>query len=538
MTRQYDNIIFDLGNVLFHWDASIVTALPKQTIRAMMNTTIWLDYECGFISPAQAHKLLATEMNTTPELVAQSLGQAQLTLRPDAEMTELLLKLGTARTRPGQAKVCILGLSNIARDHFAGIRKIQFPWHLFDHIFTSCDTGMRKPDLCIYQHLIKETGIDPTRTIFLDDRVDNIFTARSLGLRGEVVGRLGPERSQLVRLLTSLLLPDDTLIRAEGFLRSRAGNHLCEVEGKDVTFRDNFSQLLMWELTEMEELVYLNWPANPSEPSSPSSPIDTISNPDSGVEFDDSFSESSHKLKSFNSTPFWNYFSSQPILTTSTFPEDADTTSIAYLSLPAQYLSSVAPPSEVMAAMAANTSADGIIQVYFTPSRPRTCPVVCINILRFFNKFSPTAIEGDDRLKATVELVINSLANRAYIYGSRYYIPEAFLYFATLLHEECKETSPAVWGRLDEHMKTALVEMLRVPAAGNAAALAMRVRMCQVSGLGKDVFKADFEELLGLQKAEDGGWPAGGFCKIGRTGDMVGNRGLTTGMVWRVLKDW
>ncbi|KAK0739614.1 HAD-like domain-containing protein [Apiosordaria backusii] len=514
MSRQYDNIIFDLGDVLFHWDASTVTTLPKQTIRAMMNTTIWLDYERGILSPEQAHKLLATELNTTPELVSESLEQAQLTLRPDAEMTDLILKLGAARTRPGQDKIRILGLSNIAKDHFIGIQKIQFPWHLFDRIFTSCETGMRKPDLCIYQHLIKETGIDPTRTIFLDDRVENIFAARSLGLRGEVVGRLGSERSQLVRLLTNLLLPDDTLIRAEGFLRSRAGNHLSEFDGKGVTFRDNFSQLLLWELTGMEELVYLTWPYRPSSESpSPSSPADAISNPDSGVDFDDNSSESSHKTRPApSSSPFWNYFSSQPVLTTNTFPEDADTTSIAYLSLPSEHLSSVVPPSKVMASMAANTSGDGITQVYFTSSRPHTCPVVCINILRFFNKFSSIAIENDDRLKPTVEFVINSLANRAYVHGSRYYIPEAFLYFASLLYSECKETSPALWQRLDEHIKNALLERLRVPAAGNAAALAMRVRAFQVAGLEKEVTKADFEELLGLQKVEDGGWPAGWFC--------------------------
>ncbi|KAK4657018.1 hypothetical protein QC762_209220 [Podospora pseudocomata] len=542
MARQYDNIIFDLGDVLFHWDASTVTALPKKTIRAMMNTTIWLDYERGFLSPGQAHKLLATELKTTPELVAESLEQAQLTLRPDAEMTDLILKLAAARTRSGQAKVRILGLSNIAKDHFIGIQKIQFPWHLFDRIFTSCDTGMRKPDLCIYQHLIKETGIDPARTIFLDDRVENIFAARSLGLRGEVVGRLGPERSQLVRLLTNLLLPDDTIIRAEGFLRSRAGNHLSEFEGKDVSFRDNFSQLLLWELTGMEELVYLTWPSRPSpEVSSASSPVDTISNPDSAVELllDESPSSSPQKVKpATTSSPFWNYFSSQPVLTTNTFPADADTTSIAYLSLPEQHLSSVVPPSEAMAAMAANTSADGIIQVYFSSSRPHTCPVVCVNVLRFFNKFSSTPVETDDRLKPTVDFVINSLANRAYVHGSRYYVPEAFLYFAALFYNECKGSSPGLWGRLDEHMKGALLERLRVSAAGNAAALAMRVRACQAVGLGSEVARGDFEELLGLQRGEDGGWPAGWFCRMGRTGDAIGNRGLTTGMVLRVLRDW
>lgn len=45
------------------------------------------------------------------------------------------------------------------------------------------------------------------------------------------------------------------------------------------------------------------------------------------------------------------------------------------------------------------------------------------------------------------------------------------------------------------------------------------------------------DELLVLQE-EDGGWPAGHFCKAGRTGAVIGSRGSTTAMAWRILRDY
>ena len=60
-------------------------------------------------------QLLAQELNTTPELVWQALEQAQQTLCPDPEMTNLILKLGAARMWPGGRRVKVFGLSNITK---------------------------------------------------------------------------------------------------------------------------------------------------------------------------------------------------------------------------------------------------------------------------------------------------------------------------------------------------------------------------------------------------------------------------------------
>ncbi|XXG96023.1 hypothetical protein Hte_002300 [Hypoxylon texense] len=57
--------------------------------------------------------------------------------------------------------------------------------------------------------------------------------------------------------LRNLLL--DPLPRAETFLKANAGNHHSVVKGGDYTIlKDNFTQLMIWELTGDADIPYLN----------------------------------------------------------------------------------------------------------------------------------------------------------------------------------------------------------------------------------------------------------------------------------------
>ena len=52
----------------------------------------------------------------------------------------------------------------------------------FDKIYESYKIGMRKPEARIYEYLIKDLGINPNETVFLDDLGMNLKTARQLGI--------------------------------------------------------------------------------------------------------------------------------------------------------------------------------------------------------------------------------------------------------------------------------------------------------------------------------------------------------------------
>lgn len=82
-------------------------------------------------------------------------------------------------------------------------------------------------------------------------------------------------------------------------------------------------------------------------------------------------------------------------------------------------------------------------------------------------------------------------------------------------------------------IREALLE--RINVLTNSVSLALRVSACQVIGLPPVVYRQDLKRLLSLQE-RDGGFPAGHFCCMGRTGVRIGNRGLTTALVIKILR--
>ena len=54
---------------------------------------------------------------------------------------------------------------------------------IFPTFFTSCWLGVRKPTHDIYMRVLGMTQADPARTVFIDDRLQNLAPAAGLGMR-------------------------------------------------------------------------------------------------------------------------------------------------------------------------------------------------------------------------------------------------------------------------------------------------------------------------------------------------------------------
>ena len=54
---------------------------------------------------------------------------------------------------------------------------------IFPTFFTSCWLGVRKPTRHMYERVLGMTQADPARTLFVDDRLQNLAPAASLGIR-------------------------------------------------------------------------------------------------------------------------------------------------------------------------------------------------------------------------------------------------------------------------------------------------------------------------------------------------------------------
>lgn len=390
---------------------------------------------------------------------------------------------------------------------------------------------MRKPDLCFFDHVIKEIGAHPGEILMVDDAPENICAARSKGMNVRLVHK--PLSSARKDLLVLLL---DPIQRAEAFLKDNAQEHHSVVEGQEeLKLKDNFTQLMIWELTGDDDIIYLKWPYGRTRGLNSPSSDDSMSNAQSNGDI--SGNPSGYSVHPLNGIVFlrakvenglWNYFCEDPVLTTRGFPADADTTATAYLSLPEPYLATLPDVQLVVNKMCENLDVDGIMQVYFDSERPRTVPEVCCNILRLFHKFG---FGSDARAKKTEDYVLDCLDFNACLYGTRHYsTPESFLYFAARLYAE---TSSHELRKRLLMVRFRLQERMGKPA--NPLALALRLRACQLIDMEPVEYVNDLVTLLFMQE-EDGGWPAGHFCRLGRTGTRIGNRGLTTALAVTIIR--
>ncbi|KAI3338725.1 HAD-like protein [Ustulina deusta] len=526
MSSTIKALVFDLGGVLLSWDRHTVTALSSSQFLTIMNSTAWHSLDRGLLTFKDACKEFGAHLGKEPSVIEGAIDEAQESLAVNFPLIQTLLEVKA--TNP-ELKLYIM--SNISREHYKMVQKLGLPWVMFDHIFISGLEGMRKPDICFFRHVVEHTGFRPSEIVMIDDTVENICAARSVGMHGIFV------HDQATKSGGSLLnLLQDPLARAETYLRKNARNLHGSVEGyDDLVLKDNFVQLMIWELLGDESLIYLKWPSGHLQGASDND--EGHSEGKNGVLTNghvNGHTNGSDKtcLISNLKNGLWNYFYEEPGLTFRNFPPDADTTSMAYLSLPTEYLHKIADPKLVLDAMATNQDSDGIMQTYFSSDRPRTTPEVCCNILRVFYRFGQGS---DPRIRKTEEWIVSCLQNNACLHGNRYYsTPESFLYFMARLYVECRSTSSPLADELELGIKRRLEERLNVPT--NALALALRVFACQIVGVDESPYRKDFDLLLSLQE-RDGGWPAGHFCCVGKTGARIGNRGLTTAFSIRAIRN-
>jgi len=82
---------------------------------------------------------------------------------------------------------------------------------IFPTFFTSCWLGTRKPTHEIYERVLGMTQADPSRTLFIDDRVQNLRPAEALGMRTIHFRDAGQLRGELSSVILSSAATRDLL---------------------------------------------------------------------------------------------------------------------------------------------------------------------------------------------------------------------------------------------------------------------------------------------------------------------------------------
>jgi putative hydrolase of the HAD superfamily len=92
--------------------------------------------------------------------------------------------LGLVRRLRERGVWCALA-SNQERNRARHMSEALGYGRVFDREFYSCDLGCTKPSAAFFEAIIEGAGLDPARTLFIDDRLDNVEAARVCGFEAE-----------------------------------------------------------------------------------------------------------------------------------------------------------------------------------------------------------------------------------------------------------------------------------------------------------------------------------------------------------------
>ncbi len=176
-----DTVIFDLGGVLIDWD-------PKALFRTEFADEESLEVflaETDFWERNYEHDTGNDWQKHVDEIVVSHPHFAAIFASYEHRFQDALVG-----TIPGSLDVLAelheLPIRLLALTNFAAPRLDQtlpvFPWlEWFDEIVASGKEGFGKPDPRIYQVLIERLGVDPAKSVFIDDRIENVTSAIDAG---------------------------------------------------------------------------------------------------------------------------------------------------------------------------------------------------------------------------------------------------------------------------------------------------------------------------------------------------------------------
>lgn len=176
------NVIFDMGNVLLHYDPEVVlnhyckTETSKDIIRKeLFEGPEWIMGDRGILKNAERYEPVSKRVpKEYHEELKNCIDGWHICLEPVAGGKEFCLSL----KEKGYHIYILSNADNTFHDFFP--RFGQEEW--FDGVVVSSDIKMIKPEPYIYQYILTHYQLNPEECFFIDDREDNVAAARDAGI--------------------------------------------------------------------------------------------------------------------------------------------------------------------------------------------------------------------------------------------------------------------------------------------------------------------------------------------------------------------
>ncbi|CAM4046589.1 putative hydrolase of the HAD superfamily [Pedobacter westerhofensis] len=189
--QKIKNIIFDYGNVIFAIDFRIaqktLTQIGISNIEDFFghkgHHTLFDDLETGSITPAQFREGIRLEAKNP------ALTDAEI----DAAWNSLLIGIAPQtldvlnETKKHYRTFLLSNTNQIHFNYFTDYLKREFQVegndHLFEKTYYSHEMLMRKPNVEIFEQVIRENNLNPAETLFIDDSPQHLVGAKEAGLQ-------------------------------------------------------------------------------------------------------------------------------------------------------------------------------------------------------------------------------------------------------------------------------------------------------------------------------------------------------------------
>ena len=185
--KKCKSIIFDLGAVILNINyQNTIDEFTKLGVKKaatlyskIVQTDLFNQIETGMISSNQFLKALQKKTNNANIIQVEQAWNAMLLDLPE-ERLQLIKKLKDNHN--------IYLLSNTNAIHInafkeqLGDKKWLAFCELFDKIYLSHELGLRKPDIQIFEYILKEQKLKAEEVFFIDDSPQHIAGAKKLGI--------------------------------------------------------------------------------------------------------------------------------------------------------------------------------------------------------------------------------------------------------------------------------------------------------------------------------------------------------------------
>jgi putative hydrolase of the HAD superfamily len=179
-------VILDFGEVLCHLPTpeAVAQLAGMFEMDSQSFFPIYLEsrgpYDRGDLLPAEYWAKFAAQLGV--KLDANAVERArQIDLELWSRINEAMVRW-LQEIHAAGFKTAIL--SNMPTDMVSHVRK-NFAWvSHFDHHIFSAEVRSIKPEPAIYRHCLDALAVQPSETLFIDDRDANLEQARAAGIRG------------------------------------------------------------------------------------------------------------------------------------------------------------------------------------------------------------------------------------------------------------------------------------------------------------------------------------------------------------------